>query len=133
MEHRYRISFLAMKTRIQETLKAYQDSITETLLGLDSSLVLTEDTWQRKEGGGGITRVLGQGRWIEQAGVNFSCVYGKTTQTLAQVMAHQSPMFFATGLSIVIHPKHPYVPIIHMNVRYFEMTKNIFWFGVEWI
>ena len=62
-------------------------------------------------------------------GVDFSCVYGKTTQTLAQVMAHQSPMFFATGLSIVIHPKHPYVPIIHMNVRYFEMTKNIFWFG----
>jgi coproporphyrinogen III oxidase len=65
--------------------------------------------------------------------VNFSAVYGKLPENVKQALGVSEDDFFATGVSIVIHPNHPWVPIIHMNIRYFEMTgesgKNMKWFG----
>ena len=68
--------------------------------------------------------------WHSTQGVNFSAVHGKAPEFLIQQLkADQDAQFFATGVSIVIHPENPHVPIIHMNVRYFEMSGGISWFG----
>lgn len=93
-----------------------------------------KDKWERSGGGGGLTRVLNNGKIIEKGGVNFSAVWGKTPEAVLHSMqldSASSSEFFATGVSIVIHPHNPFVPIIHMNVRYFEMTgtKSTWWFG----
>lgn len=90
------------------------------------------DHWKRAGGGGGITRVIANGKLIEKGGVNFSAVWGTTPDPVLKSMQLEStepPDFFATGVSIVLHPFNPMVPIIHMNVRYFEMTNGVWWFG----
>jgi coproporphyrinogen III oxidase len=69
---------------------------------------------------------------IEKGGVNFSAVWGKTPEATLKTLkldATEASDFFATGVSIVIHPFNPFVPIIHMNVRYFEMSNGAWWFG----
>lgn len=109
-----------------------QDSICLSLEKLDGKAVFREDKWQRDGGGGGRTRILRGGSVIEKGGVNFSAVYGLAPEFLVkqlQLSNIESPEFFATGVSIVIHPNSPMVPIIHMNVRYFETSGNIAWFG----
>jgi coproporphyrinogen III oxidase len=90
------------------------------------------DQWQRSGGGGGITRVIADGNIIEKGGVNFSAVWGRTPEPVLKSMkldTSDHSDFFATGVSIVLHPFSPMVPIIHMNVRYFEMTNGTWWFG----
>jgi coproporphyrinogen III oxidase len=61
--------------------------------------------------------------------VNFSAVEGKLPEKIAKALNVDAADFFATGVSIVMHPNHPLVPIIHMNVRYFELSNGISWFG----
>jgi coproporphyrinogen III oxidase len=88
------------------------------------------DTWQRAEGGGGKSAVIAEGNIIEKGGVNYSAVYGDTPQFLIRNDASLAgSSFYATGVSIVLHPSNPMVPIIHMNVRYFEAGNDVFWFG----
>ncbi|MFT5168724.1 MAG: coproporphyrinogen III oxidase, partial [Saprospiraceae bacterium] len=94
-----------------------------------------EDLWSRPGGGGGRTRVI-QGEVIEKGGVNFSAVAGALPEKIAQSLKLEPGSdFFATGVSIVMHPFNPHVPIIHMNVRYFEITDpeskevKTWWFG----
>ncbi|RMF02989.1 MAG: oxygen-dependent coproporphyrinogen oxidase, partial [Bacteroidetes bacterium] len=83
----------------------------------------------RPGGGGGRTRVL-VGQRIEKGGVNFSAVHGQLSQRAAKALdLGEGGPFFATGVSIVLHPHNPQVPIIHMNVRYFEMDAQRWWFG----
>lgn len=86
-----------------------------------------EDKWVRE--GGGISRILVNGNLIEKGGVNFSAVWGETPEHLKKHTDYQSDHFFATGVSIVLHPQNPYVPIIHMNIRYFELDDEHWWFG----
>ncbi|XP_037875048.1 coproporphirynogen oxidase isoform X1 [Bombyx mori] len=96
----------------------------------------TVDRWTRKEGGGGITCVLQDGRVFEKAGVNISVVSGKLPPAAIQQMRSRGKNlqnaelpFFAAGVSAVIHPRNPMVPTIHFNYRYFEVQdKN----GVQW-
>ena len=94
-----------------------------------------EDHWQRPGGGGGRSRVMADGLVIEKGGVGFSAVEGEASEaTLRQLNqtgrnAGPPPTFYATGVSIVIHPRNPRVPIIHMNVRYFELSTGTYWFG----
>jgi coproporphyrinogen III oxidase len=89
-----------------------------------------EDKWQHHSGGGGRTRVLQGGNIIEKGGVNFSAVEGQTSEALMRQMnLTEQADYFATGVSIVMHPQSPMVPIIHMNVRYFEMSNGVSWFG----
>jgi len=88
-----------------------------------------EEIWERQGGGGGRTRILQNGAIIEKGGVNFSAVHGKLPEPIKKAFGVTEEDFFATGISIVIHPNHPWVPIIHMNIRYFELSDEVRWFG----
>lgn len=117
------------KTQISERFKLIQDSICKGLEALDGVGKFHEDKWEREGGGGGRTRVLQDGNLIEKGGVNFSAVYGTLPDVIKKALGVDSSEFFATGVSIVLHPHSPLVPIIHMNIRYFEMNENTWWFG----
>tara|TARA_Y100000385_G_C13102890_1_gene645689 strand:- start:3427 stop:4347 length:921 start_codon:yes stop_codon:yes gene_type:complete len=116
------------KSEIVEWFKDLQDSICVSLEGLDESGRFHEDKWNRDGGGGGRTRVI-KGQHIEKGGVNFSEVYGEMPEIMAKKLDIPSGQFLASGVSIVLHPKNPWVPIIHMNVRYFEVNDSVWWFG----
>ena len=111
---------------------AYQQLQDEICIGLekaDGSGKFLEEVWEREGGGGGRTRIMQNGSVIEKGGVNFSAVHGTLPLTVKKAFGVERDDFFATGVSIVIHPNHPWVPIIHMNIRYFEMSDEIRWFG----
>ena len=115
-----------------EVAAAYQhiqDQICEGLAQADGKARFEEELWQRDGGGGGRTRVLQNGNVIEKGGVNFSAVHGKLPESVKKAFKVDSDDFFATGVSIVMHPENPFVPIIHMNIRYFEMDEQTRWFG----
>ena len=114
---------------IAEKFQALQSSIIEALEKADGKGTFITDKWERPEGGGGITRVIQHGKILEKGGVNFSAVHGPFSDQLAQMMHVEPGDFYATGVSIVLHPNSPMVPIIHMNVRYFEMSNGTYWFG----
>ena len=105
-----------------------QDAICRQLETADGEGRFLEDSWQRDGGGGGRTRVI-QGKHIEKGGVNFSAVHGGPSHDLRRMLNTEATAFYATGVSIVLHPVSPLVPIIHMNVRYFELNDGTWWFG----
>jgi coproporphyrinogen III oxidase len=122
-----------------EKIKKYflqlQDNICSELEQVDDKQQFITDEWQREQGGGGRTRVIGNGAVIEKGGVNFSHVYGDSMP--ASATAHRPELagrnFQAMGVSLVIHPDNPYVPTSHMNVRFFIAEKAghdpVWWFG----
>ncbi|MFK7936248.1 MAG: oxygen-dependent coproporphyrinogen oxidase [Saprospiraceae bacterium] len=116
------------KEEIAAWLRGLQDDICNSLEELDGVGKFREDSWERPGGGGGRARVI-QGKVIEKGGVNFSAVHGKLPEKIAAALQLAGGDFFATGVSIVLHPKSPEVPIIHMNVRYFEVDGGKWWFG----
>ncbi|HEX8377637.1 MAG TPA: oxygen-dependent coproporphyrinogen oxidase [Pedobacter sp.] len=117
------------KEEIASQYKIIQDEITSALEVLDGSARFDEELWEREGGGGGRTRILQNGNIIEKGGVNFSAVHGQLPAPIKKAFKVDDDQFFATGISIVIHPNHPLVPIIHMNIRYFEIDENTRWFG----
>ncbi|MFD1820493.1 coproporphyrinogen oxidase [Pseudarcicella hirudinis] len=118
------------KQEITEFFKGLQDRICTALEEADGNASFKEDLWTRAEGGGGRSRVIQEGNVIEKGGVMFSAVHGDLHEKMLRSMGlNEKVDFYATGVSIVIHPKNPKVPIIHMNVRYFEMTNGTYWFG----
>jgi len=117
------------KESIAQDFKKIQDHICEELELADGKAIFKEDNWTRAEGGGGRTRILQNGRVIEKGGVAFSAVQGPTPDKILKKLGLEKSDFFATGVSIVIHPENPMVPIIHMNIRYFEMDNGVKWFG----
>ena len=126
------------RAHISDWLKNLQDSICLALENADSTSTFEEENWTREEGGGGRTRIIKNGSVIEKGGVLFSAVEGEAPDFLFKEKEHsltgtqelkEKPKFFATGVSIVIHPQNPMVPIIHMNIRYFEMTNGVRWLG----
>ena len=117
------------KTEITHWLKSLQADICLALEEADGKGKFMVDTWERKGGGGGVSRSFSDGRIIEKGGVNFSEVFGKTPENILKALQLPESDFFATGVSIVLHPFNPMVPIIHMNVRYFEMSNGTWWFG----
>lgn len=126
------------QTQIADWLKGLQDDICRALEAADGKAMFREENWSRAEGGGGRSRVMENGAVIEKGGVMFSAVSGKAPDFLFKEKAHSSSAqdgmpddlrFFATGVSIVIHPQSPMVPIIHMNIRYFEMSNGVRWLG----
>jgi len=116
------------KEEISKAFQALQDKICTGLEELDAKSKFQEDPWTRAAGGGGKTRVILDGNIFEKGGVNFSAVFGQAPEFLQKELKNSESEFFATGVSIVIHPHSPFVPIIHMNVRYFEMDDTK-WFG----
>jgi len=110
--------------------KTLQDSICKKIEETDGQGLFKEDQWKRAEGGGGRSRVLKNGNILEKAGVNFSAVYGPLhPKMVTSLKLKEEVDFFASGVSIVMHPHNPWVPIIHMNVRYFELSNGESWFG----
>ncbi|WP_445359231.1 oxygen-dependent coproporphyrinogen oxidase [Microbulbifer sp. ANSA005] len=119
-------------------VKAYllglQDRICDALSEQDGQ-PFREDNWERPGGGGGRTRVLEEGNLIEKGGVNFSHVYGDGLPPSATANRPELAgcSFEAMGVSLVIHPRNPYVPTSHANVRLFVAKKPgaepIWWFG----
>lgn len=118
-----------MKEKATEWFKGLQDNICQALENTDGKGKFTEDLWEREGGGGGRSRIITNGNIIEKGGVGFSAVYGKTPEKILEKLKLEEADFYATGVSIVIHPKSPMVPIIHMNVRLFEMSNGVKWFG----
>lgn len=120
---------------VKHYLLSLQDRICQSVETLDGKERFREDSWERPEGGGGRSRVLADGRIFEQAGINFSHVFGKGLPPSAT--AHRPELagrsFEAMGVSLVIHPANPYVPTSHMNVRFFiaekEGAEPVWWFG----
>ena len=124
------------KEQIVADYQAIQDEICAALEKLDGIAKFEQELWQREGGGGGRTRVIQNGNILEKGGVNFSAVDGQLPEAIKKGLKIDQDDFFATGVSIVIHPNHPLVPIIHMNIRYFEMPSTfgegkdpVRWFG----
>ncbi len=123
------------KEQVKAFLLALQDQICLALADVDGGASFKEETWERAEGGGGRSRVLTQGTVFEQAGVNFSHVFGDKMPGSAT--AHRPELagrgFEAMGVSLVIHPLNPHVPTSHANVRFFIAEKAgeapVWWFG----
>lgn len=91
-----------------------------------------EDAWDREGGGGGWTRVLAEGALLEKAGVNVSAVWGEAPPALAEHLGIDATEFFATGISMIFHPRNPHAPTMHANLRYFEAgsgDEQVAWFG----
>lgn len=116
-------------SNIKKWLMSLQDDICQQLETADGIGKFKEDAWDRPGGGGGRTRIF-EGKHIEKGGVNFSAVHGDMPEKISTALKLVgNAQFFATGVSIVLHPTNPHVPIIHMNVRYFEMSTGQWWFG----
>ncbi|MFM9986028.1 MAG: oxygen-dependent coproporphyrinogen oxidase [Flavobacteriales bacterium] len=117
------------KQDVANAFKVIQDSICSGLEECDGQAKFITDEWNHETGGGGRSRVIQQGNVFEKGGVNFSAVEGKLPDFMKYHTKPESTEFFATGVSIVIHPSSPMVPIIHMNIRYFETNVGDVWFG----
>jgi coproporphyrinogen III oxidase len=118
------------RQRARALLMGLQDSICAELEQLDGGGRFAEESWERPEGGGGRSRVMKQGELLEQGGVNFSEVEGSELppSILSQRPDAKGHRWFATGTSMVLHPRNPYIPTVHLNYRYFE-AGPVWWFG----
>jgi coproporphyrinogen III oxidase len=117
------------KEFIADSFADLQNRIIDRLEKVDGHGKFGEDLWDREEGGGGRTRIIRNGAVIEKGGVAFSKVFGPVSEVMKKQLGLNGDSFFATGVSIVLHPSNPHVPIIHMNVRYFELSSGEYWFG----
>lgn len=123
-----------MKDQFYTYIQGLQDRITGALEEIDGVAHFREDIWERKEGGGGRTRVIENGGIFEKGGVNISAVHGELPEPLRKQFGVEQGDFFACGLSLVLHPKNPFIPTVHANWRYFEMYNGsgeivTQWFG----
>ncbi len=121
--------------QVSAYLRDLQDRLCSGLAAADGGAEFQEDAWQRAEGGGGRSRVLKNGALFEQAGVGYSEVSGAKLPPSAS--AHRPELagaaWRACGVSLVLHPRNPYVPTVHMNVHHFQAMRDgvevAWWFG----
>ena len=125
-----RLTAATPSTRRGEVIRwiaGLHDELTSFFGRLDRGGTFIEDRWERPGGGGGVARVMTDGVTFEKAGINRSAVMGVLPEAAARRLGGRGAMqgtthFFATGVSLVIHPRSPKVPTVHLNVRYFELT-----------
>jgi coproporphyrinogen III oxidase len=122
------------KASISNWFQGLQEDICNQISATDGKGKFEIDEWRHSKGGGGKSRLLQNGSILEKAGVNFSAVEGPAQEGLLKTLEINAEnlddlKFFATGVSIVMHPFSPMAPIIHMNVRYFELSNGTYWFG----
>jgi coproporphyrinogen III oxidase len=123
-----------MRGRMERMVRETQAAICEALEPLDER-PFQEDPWRHPEGGGGLSRVLQDGSAFQKAGVNVASVAGTLHEEALQAMVPKQDLephphhFAAVGLSVVIHPRSPWVPTVHCNYRYFELDDGRWWFG----
>jgi len=120
---------------VKKYLLELQDTISDKIDVLEGGQQCQEEVWQREDGGGGRTRILTDGELFEQAGINFSHVHGDKLPSSASAQRPElaGRSFQAMGVSLVIHPRNPFIPTTHMNVRFFIAEKDnseaVWWFG----
>jgi coproporphyrinogen III oxidase len=110
-----------MKEQFVTYIRNLQNTITSRLESVDGEANFKEDVWERPEGGGGRSRVIENGAVFEKGGVNISEVHGELPKSMQEYFGVTNANFFACGLSLVLHPKNPFVPTVHANWRYFEL------------
>jgi coproporphyrinogen III oxidase len=113
---------------MEALVRSLQDAIVTALEAADGEARFARDAWERPGGGGGLTRVLGEGALLEKAGVNVSRVHGAVPPRLAARLPGDGDRFAAVGLSLVVHPRNPHVPTTHANVRLLARGAKA-WFG----
>ncbi len=123
-----------VKSAFATHIRALQNTICTELELIDEQASFVSELWERAGGGGGDTRILQNGKVFEKAGVNVSEVFGEVTEVMQKQLQIKGSYFFATGISLVIHPINPMVPTVHANFRYFELydehkQKIDSWFG----
>lgn len=128
-----------MRARMEAMVKDAQDRICAAIEATDGEGRFHEDTWEREGGGGGRSRVMQDSAVFEKAGVGVSVVHGTLSEEAARTIGGGRSLkgddlsFFATGVSLVIHPKNPMAPTAHANYRYFErgdgQQDGSWWFG----
>ena len=123
------------RRRVVERMRSGQHALVSAFSAIDGVANFRDHTWQRPAGGGGTARVIEGGAVFERGGVNVSAVHGaRVPASLAATHPGTDGMpFFATGISMVLHPTNPYVPAFHANFRYFEVgdgeRPHVWWFG----
>jgi coproporphyrinogen III oxidase len=126
------------RERVASQIEELHDRATKLITALDRGGACREDHWERPGGGSGVSRMLSDGATFEKAGINRSTVEGVLLPQLAQRIGARTvsepSRFYVTGLSLVVHPRNPLVPTVHLNVRYFEITGPLgepidAWFG----
>lgn len=120
---------------VEDWLRSLHDHLTGELETLDGGTRFRHDSWERPEGGGGDSRVIEDGALFEKGGINFSSVHGAALPPSATARRPElaGRSFRATGVSMVLHPRNPYVPTTHGNWRFFVAEKPgeppVWWFG----
>jgi len=120
---------------VEQWLRSLQDELCASLQALDGGAEFRSDRWDRPEGGGGDSRVIEDGALFEKGGINFSAVHGAALPPSATARRPElaGRSFRATGVSMVLHPRNPYVPTTHGNWRFFVAEKPgeepVWWFG----
>ncbi|GGF99224.1 oxygen-dependent coproporphyrinogen oxidase [Pontibacter amylolyticus] len=117
------------REEVKAFMRQFQLDLVRDLENCDGGATFQKDEWQHEQGGGGISRIIENGNVLEKGGVNFSAVQGELSPQFLKMLQMPDPKFFATGVSVVMHPHSPMVPITHMNVRYFEAGDGTAWFG----
>jgi coproporphyrinogen III oxidase len=117
------------RATVEAWMREFQNWLCQQLERADGAAKFQEDPWAHAGGGGGRTRVILNGAVLEKGGVNFSAVRGELDEAAARQLLLPDARYFATGVSVVQHPRSPHVPISHMNVRYFEAGNGEAWFG----
>ena len=117
-----------LRSRALAYFRSLQDQIVAALEALDGRR-FQEDAWERQGGGGGRSRVLIEGNVFEKAGVNFSDVHGELSEEFSKQIPGEGRSFSACGVSLVLHPRNPFVPTVHANFRFLSKGDSKHWFG----
>jgi coproporphyrinogen III oxidase len=122
-----------LRHRAEALFSRLQKDLCASVEALDGVATFATDRWNREEGGGGRTRVIADGPVIEKGAINVSAVYGPAPKTLVDHLGIEAGEFFATGVSMIFHPRNPHAPTMHANLRYFEIDTGsgdgAAWFG----
>jgi coproporphyrinogen III oxidase len=114
--------------RMQAFVEELQEEVCRAIEVEDGQARFGDDRWERPGGGGGRTRVLEGGAAIEKGGVNVSSVWGALDESFARKLGGDGQDFFASGLSLILHPRSPLVPTVHANFRFIQQGSKA-WFG----
>ena len=114
--------------RLESYIYSLQNQICQAIDKINKESYI-EDLWNRKEGGGGITRIYTQGLFLEKGGVNVSSIHGELGKEISKKIGIKAGNFSACGLSLVLHPYSPRIPTVHFNIRYFEQAQGDAWYG----
>lgn len=120
---------ISLRERMASYVAELRNRICEACEEIDGGAKFRKDTWERPGGGGGLSGVIENGNVFEKGGVNFSAVHGELPEAIAKKMDIENAEFYATGVSLVLHPYSPKVPTVHANFRYFEQSNGDAWFG----